>query len=393
MPGEPSGVQLALCSRSTPLRSDRILMTLVHRLSILGLAVLVAGCAAAEVAEPSRTTAPTPSPTPSASLAPSATVEPTTSPLAEDCELNVVSPPADWQVAASDEFGFSIAHPPEWDDFSAGVTYQPGMLFDAETFGETGLPPGAEVDAAALLQPPSGVPALAVFAVDGISSTTEEVYERQLAKLEAEPLITEVLSTDMRGCLAGAPALGAEMSGMNTELDPETGEVVPLDEEVRVQYWIVVRDGTLYFIQWIDSPSPDMATLDRMLVSWTWSSGGTDEPATGSGTIVNAGMALEPPASGGELDTSAFRSSFPADASAIYVVYDLTPESDTSVKLTWRQDGEMIITQDFDWTADITWAWANITPPPGGFEPGSYEVEIELAATGERRTIAFTIEG
>lgn len=368
-------------------------MSPIHRLSLLSLGAILAACGVAEeVAEPSLTASPTPSPTASAAETPSATPSPSASPTVEDCELNVVSPPADWQVASSEEFGFSIAYPPDWEDFGAGVTYQPGMLFDAETFGQTGLPEGAEVDAGVLLQSPSGTPALAVFAVDAVASTTEEVYERQLVELESEEYITEVLSTDMSGCLAGAPALGADVSGFNTELDLETGEVVPLDEEVYVQYWMVVRDGTLYFIQWVDSPSPDLATLDRMLVSWTWSANGTDEPATGSGAIDNAGVALAPPPEGGELDTGSFQSTFSADASSIYLVYDLVPDSETAVSFTWRQDGEVIITQEFDWTPDTTWAWANITPPSGGFEPGSYEVDIELAATGERRTVAFTIE-
>ncbi len=364
---------------------------------MLSLGALLAACGVADVTDVDQSPAATPaiSPTPAAETA-SPTVQPTPSPAGspagEDCELNIVSPPADWQVASSEEFGFSIAYPADWDDFGEGVTYQPGMLFDVETFGETGLPEGAEVDAGVLLQSPSGVPALAVFAVDGVTSTTGEVYERQLVELEREEFISEVLSTDISGCLAGAPALGAEMSGFNTELDLETGEVVPLDEEVYVQYWVVVRDGTLYFIQWVDNPSPDLATMDRMLVSWTWSGDGTDEPATGSGAIVNAGMALEPPPSGGELDPAAFQSSFPTDAPSIYLVYDLEPNSETAVSFTWRQDGAVIITQDFDWTPDTTWAWAYITPPSGGFEPGSYEVEIELAATGERRTVAFTIE-
>lgn len=365
---------------------------MVHRLSVLGLALLVVGCGTAEVVDSSPTVAPQPSSTSAPTQAPSTMVEPTTTPLATDCELNVVSPPADWQVARSDEFGFSIGYPAEWDDFSAGVTYQPGTLFDAETFAETSLPLDAEIDAATLVQSPSGVPALAVFAVDGISSTTEEVYERQLAKLESEPFVTEVLSTDMSGCLAGAPALGAEVRGLNTELDTETGEVVPLDEEVSAQYWIVVREGTLYFIQWIDSSAGDLATLDRALVSWTWSSDGIEEPAAGSGAIVNTGMALEPPPSGGELDAATFQSTFPSDASEIYLVYDLAPGSDTAIHFTWRQDGEPLLSQDFDWTPEITWAWANITQPSGGFEPGAYEVEIELVATGERRTVAFTIE-
>jgi hypothetical protein len=374
------------------LRSDGSVMSVKRRLSVLSLGILLAACGVADVPDVSQspTTAPTaatPSPTPQA------TSSPTASPAAEDCELNVVSPPADWQIAGSDEFGFSVAYPPDWEDFSgAGVTYQPGMLFDAETFGETGLPDGAEVDAGVVLQAPGGVPALAVFAVDGVTSTTEEVYERQLAELEREPFVTEVLDTDMAGCLAGAPALGAEVSGLNTELDLETGEVVPLDEEVYAQYWMVVRDGTLYFIQWIDDVAPDLATLDRMLVSWTWSESGSDQPASGSGAIANAGMALEPPPSGGEFDTSAFQSSFRTDTAAIYLVFDLVPNSQTAITLTWRQDGEVIITQDYEWTPDTTWAWAYITPPSGGFEPGSYEVEMQLAATGERRSVLFTVE-
>lgn len=370
-------------------------MSSKHRLSLISLGVLLAACGPAEdvaqssIASPPASptiTAQTPSPTPEAAPSPSA------SPVGEECELNVVPPPADWRVARSDEFGFSIAYPLDWEDFSAGITYQPGMLFDAETFEQTGLPDAAEVDAGVLLQSPSGVPALAVFAVDGVSSTSEEVYERQLTKLENEPFVSEVLSADSTGCLAGTPALGAEVSGFNTELDLETGEVVPLDEEIYAQYWMVVRDGTLYFIQWVDDPSPDLATLDRMLVSWNWSGSRTDDAATGSGSIVNAGMALEPPPSGGDLDTSTFQSSFPADAAAIYIVYDLSPDSDTMVTFTWRQEGEVIITQEFDWTPDITWAWAKITPPSGGFDPGSYEVDIGLAATGARRTVAFTID-
>jgi hypothetical protein len=365
-----------------------------HSLPLLGLVILLVACGTTPSSSPAASASAAPSaPAASATVSAAPSTAPSDDPSSEACESSFVAPPGDWSVVGSDDPAFSVGMPAGWSDLSEGLTYQPGTLFDAQTFAETGLAAGTEVPIDLLAQSTAGTPAFAVFAVDGVSSTTDVVYDRQLAKLESEPFISEVLSTDLSGCLAGAPALGLEVTGFNTELDPATGEVVPTGEEVYAQYWMVVRDGTLFFAQWVDAPTPDLATLDRVLVSWAWSAPVAEEPEPGSGAIAEAGMALEPPDSSAPLGPGTFQSTFASDAAAIYVIYELAPDSATLVTFTWRREGEVLITQSFDWTSEITRAWAYITPPGGGFDPGSYEVELQLEATGESRVVPFTVEG
>jgi hypothetical protein len=91
------------------------------------------------------------------------------------------------------------------------------------------------------------------------------------------------------------------------------------------------------------------------------------------------------------VDDAEFGSSFRWTAAELFLVYELAPGIETTVTFNWYQDGEFLFSDTFDWRPNHTWGWAGLGPPTGGFEGGSYEVEITLD-TGESRTVPFTIE-
>ena len=308
------------------------------------------------------------------------------------------APPATWAVFESADFDFSFSHPADWQDRSARITFQPAMLLDPLTAAE--LPAGTptDVNMAAMLVDPVTEASFAVMAVGGIGSPTDEVYPRMVDWISDTPLVSEVLATDIPACLDGQSALGVQLTGANAEIDQGTGEVVVTDEEVFVAGWFVVRDGVFYYIQWVGEDPAGSAAVADMLRSWRWSDGSAATPSPPpavdpSGTIVIAGMALEPPPSGGDVDPSTFRTSFDHSAPKIYLVYKLAPGSATTVTFRWYQLGEFIFDDTYNWTATTTWGFSSMGPPPGGtFEAGPYAAELILES-GESRRLEFVIEG
>jgi hypothetical protein len=92
-------------------------------------------------------------------------------------------------------------------------------------------------------------------------------------------------------------------------------------------------------------------------------------------------------------DPATFTSAFPANAPAIYIVYRLKPGPGGRVTATWRKDGEVLLQNDRrrEIPSGGRWAFEAITPPPGGFLLGNYEVVLTIVETEESRTVPFTV--
>jgi hypothetical protein len=117
------------------------------------------------------------------------------------------------------------------------------------------------------------------------------------------------------------------------------------------------------------------------------------EPLDERPSFGEAHMASVADASREEPDPATYTSTFPASANAIYVVYRLKEGVGGRVTATWRQQGQVVMANDpgRQLPGDGTWAFEAITPPPGGFPLGSYEVELKIAETGETRTLSFAV--
>jgi hypothetical protein len=116
-----------------------------------------------------------------------------------------------------------------------------------------------------------------------------------------------------------------------------------------------------------------------------------EAPAQGERpSFAEAHMASAVDASRDEPDPATYTAAFP-DTAAIYVVYRLQEGAAGRVTIAWKQGGVVLFEDEQTLPADGTWAFNAITPPPGGFPTGTYEVELRIAETGELRTLSFTV--
>lgn len=339
---------------------------------------LLAACADGTPADPTATAAPTA--TASASADP--TAEPTSTPDDGDGDGLAVctsDPMPDlvsgWAGLDDIDGTFALLYPDHWEDLSGEVDFATDSLLHEDTFAELGLGSDAIINAS-FVREPTGVPNLSVFHFGSVDSSTSEIYEREAERYADFPSVERIVETSLEECLGGTPAMGLSM------------EFVSSDGLTYYQQNLVaVRDGELYVVQWLDETDPNLDLLAEILTTWGWRLPPLDEP-TGTGGIAEANMATEVDESLDTPDPSTFTTSFPTDAPAIYVVYE--PAGAGTVSLTWLQEGEVQYEATLDVFDDTTWAWGGITPPGGGFEPGSYEVRLEL--NGEETTVAFTVE-
>ena len=112
----------------------------------------------------------------------------------------------------------------------------------------------------------------------------------------------------------------------------------------------------------------------------------SDEPA--AARFVEAHMANGADTSADAPDPNTYTDTFAADAPGLYVVYLL--DGDADVDITWSRDGQQLLAKS-QHTPGGTWAEYHVTPAPGGFEPGQWEVVLEIAGSGEREVLAFTV--
>lgn len=281
-----------------------------------------------------------------------------------------------WTFLETQEGTFAIAYPDDWEEMSGLVEFTVSSLVSEETFDELGLASDAKTSADFVRAPDGGVPNLSIYSLGEVDSSAEEIAERESARYEELDEFERMVDDSAEACLGGAPAFGVSF-------EFETG-----GDTAYQQSLFAVRNGELYVVQWLDEVDPDLELLDDIIATWGWI-GGFDEPG-GSGGIAEAHMASEVVESADGPDPATYTTTFESDAPGIYVVYRPESGSVGTVQLTWLLDGEVQLEGELDIDEDTTWAYGGITPAPGGFETGDYEVIVELG--GDEETLEFTVE-
>jgi hypothetical protein len=212
-------------------------------------------------------------------------------------------------------------------------------------------------------------------------------------------------------------------------IDLETGEQSESDQTAYQRSWFAVRDGVLYHVQFLAADSSGTGTLDEVVRTWSWPGGsraaalldavggaegsgegaadgaaeqvpettdpgdGAAQTGAGEGTadFAEAKMASGVDTSREDPDPASFTTSFPPDAPAVYVVYRLTEGDGGHVIATWKREGQVLRTDESRNVPGGRWAFGAITPAPGGFQPGSYELILTIQGTAASRTLPFTI--
>lgn len=309
---------------------------------------------------------PTSEPTPTAEPSPSPT--PSESPIGETCVPDPPFDPASGWTRFESENGYSFLYTESWIDVTGQISFDPETAMSPQTLAEISSPP-SQIVVDAVRDPDGAV--LSVWRVDGVTSDTETLFERERAWLEGQANFMQLILDRLEVCIAGQPALGFVSEWSNATF-------------IAIFLW--ERDGALYQAQVTSDNQSDMDFLgSAALASWEWGAPPTD----GTGAITGAAMTLALPET---FEEAVPTTTFSVNDPRIHVVYDLADGSVGPVTITWREGGAALFSDPsvFDWTEDTTFAWAWINPAPGGFPPGSYDVVIEFG--DDRRVVAFTIQ-
>lgn len=358
------------------------------------LLLIIAACGST-ASSPSTSVAPvsTPTPTPEVTASPEPTASPADTPAptrpttAAECTPDATTPmSADWIEQASLSGDYRFKRPADWADLSAEVKLPTSTAVSPGTFSETGLPSDAEhqVDAVRAFD---GSILVTAWVIDGVTTRTDALFERELAWLETQPQMIDVNSEDLETCLGGSSARG--FSSRWTSPSGETNFVI----------FIVQRNGKMYEVQLTAPAAIAEVTYRELLNTWEFTEpleGPTDLGDQLAATDFKVvGMAAEVDRSlSGRPNPATFQGSFPAMSEFIYVMYELDDGVADVVTLSWVQEGrEPFVAKPYDYKETINYAWGWITPPSSGlFDTGSYTVTLSLENSGDTITVPFRVE-
>jgi hypothetical protein len=355
------------------------------------LLLVLAACGGSS-ASPSTSTAPptTPEVTPTASPSPVPTPSPLETPQPTQVAVGdcTPAPPTDlsldWVSQASLSGDYRFSRPADWADLSASLTLATNVSVSPETFTETGLATDArlKVDAARSFD---GDTLVTAWVVDGVTTSTDELFPRELAWLKTQPQIKEVINEQLETCIGGSKARG--FSSTWTTPNGDMNFVI----------FMLQRNGKMYEAQLTAKDPAQEVTFVELLNSWEFT-----EPA-GPPTDLDdqfaatdfkvIGMAAKLDDTGDNPNQVDFQDTFPAMTEKLYVIYELDDETGDTVEFSWRRDGREFIANHFEYKATTTFAWGWITPDASGkFDTGNYSVTLSLVNSGDTITVPFTIE-
>ena len=114
---------------------------------------------------------------------------------------------ADWVEQASLSGDYRFKRPADWADLSAEVKLPTSTSVSPATFAETGLPSDAEhqVD---LVRSFDGSMGVSAWVIEGVTTRTEALFQRELAWLKTQPQIVSVTDEGLEMCIGGSTARG-----------------------------------------------------------------------------------------------------------------------------------------------------------------------------------------
>ena len=347
--------------------------------SSAGLAVLLIACGGGGSATTAATTTTTAAATTTATSAAltttteatTTTAEATTTSVANDCP-QAAEPASGWRLFETPDW--VIYHPADWEDVSTGVPTEAktaGWHFDAVTLAEAGVDE-SEVLVSNAVASSDFLQNLLILHLDGPTSSLEDIYQRAEERYRQSPDFEEMIAAGVADCLGGEPAIhvGFMTAGRYQ------------------QSWFSLRGETLFHADFFGASAEDAAVLAEILATWEWMEPTSDIP---SDAFLEVAMAAEVDTSVDAPDPSWYTDEFPTDSSAVYVVFRFPEGTSGTVTATWSSEGTDLFSHDFFYEADHTWAYMAITPAPGGFSPGDYQVELVLDEDVARVVLDFTI--
>lgn len=355
------------------------------------LLLILAACGStAATPSPSAAPASTPSPAPEVTASPGPTASPNETPAPTQTAVGECTPDAatamsaDWVEQASLSGDYRFKRPADWADLSAEVKLPTSTSVSPGTFTETGLPSDAEhqVDAVRAFD---GSILVTAWVIDGVTTRTDALFERELAWLKTQPQMKAVISEDLEACIGGSRARGFNSTWTSGSAD------------TYIVIFIVQRNGKMYEVQLTAPAAVAEVTYHELLNSWQFTEPLQGAPDLGdqfaSTDFKVVGMAATLDDSGDDPNPADFRDVFPARTDRIYVIYQLDDGATETINFSWARGGGELFTNSFDYKETTTFAWGWITPPSSGlFATGSYTVTLTLANSGDTITVPFTLE-
>lgn len=353
-----------------------------------------------------------------------------------------------WATLQAHDHDYSFAYPSTWQSMYGAFVFDTATLVSKATFAETRLPadattladlvrapglplPGApSPSAAASAAPDAGLPNAEVLIIPGVTSSTDTVYARELARFTSVADI-QIVATNLVGCLGGERALGVQFVFSAGTTFQES--------------WYLVHNGRLYDFQWLaakDSPQTDV--FDEMARTFAWTPGGaaaTSAPgaAAGSGGSSGGGGSAAPTGSGGpgtpagssaspgasgsgasassgagssagsnafviagmaativsgapQADPSTFTKTLSKSLKAIYAVFVLQPGLTGTVRGELKEGALTLATVNLSYGAGNTWGDFTFNSAKG-FTPGTnYVLLLTHVPSGASVRLPFTVK-
>lgn len=350
------------------------------------LLLILAGCGPS-AASPSETPVPesTPQPTPEVTASPEPTGTPADTPepteiATGECTPGTPNASLEWTTLDGADGDYRFDYPPEW--ITAGQDIPTNSSVSPETFAETGLPDDATLHQD-LVKAGDGSVGVSAWVIEGVTTSTAALFARELAWLDTQPELADVLDADLETCFDGTTA-----RGFSSTWDFPTGETY-------VVIFLLQRDGKMYEVQLTANDPEQEVTFVDLINTWEWTDGGAvpgdldDQFAATDFRVVGVAPELINEDGQDHPDESSFRETIPAESERIYLIYELDDGVVDTVQFTWHRDGRQIFANQFDYddSTDFAWAWIN-----GPAAVGDYQVTLTLETSGDTVTVPFTVE-
>ncbi|MCA1736853.1 MAG: hypothetical protein LC739_12330 [Actinobacteria bacterium] len=310
----------------------------------------------------------------------STTIATATTTVDGQCETDdPTSLSADWVVHES-ESGFEFSYPSEWEDVTGQAVVTAGEIVDSETLAEAGISEDEQIFYD-IVRDPAGIN-LTVSSLEGVTTPLEVIYDRQESVTAGISAVQEILNTGLEACADGERALGLDFLFNAPRAD--TGVEATFYQHT----WLVLHEETLHLVQILSLDEADGRLIDEALRTWQWTEPGGSEDAATDVIFLEAHMAANVDLSVAEPDPSNYTETFAADEPAIYVVYML--DGDADVELIWSHEGQEAYRSTFVSPGE-RWVEFHITPAPGGFTPGEWELVLEVVGGEDRVVLPFTV--
>jgi len=341
------------------------------------LALVLTGCGGGGDSESSTATTTTTTTTTTTSTTESSTK----STVADDARCESDDPTslsADWVTHESDSGSFAFSYPGAWEDGSGGTVVRARELVSRKTLDEAGIDIDEEFVPDNVHDPANRV-TLSVTSLDGVKEPLDVVYDRQEAQTAKVRALERMLDTEIKGCIDGEPALGFDFLFRAPRRD--TG----VEATFYQRNWVVLHGSALHLVQLLSLEKADGRIVDEALRTWQWPDAGGD--AASEARFDEVHMAANVDTSGDEPDPSTYTTTFAADE-RIFVVFLL--DAAAEVEVSWSRQGKEM-RQESQQVPAGQWAEGHIIPPSGGFEPGKWEVVLEIVGGDDRKVLTFTV--